>query len=407
MSLVRPWLLGTDNGFYYVLLLAAVLHGGGDHAHPAQPDGSTTGGAGRLADRTRDPGAATNVIRVLIFCISAALASMAGALDRDAVPLQPWGATYDPFESLVLVALVVSPRSGRTVVRSDGRPRFRRLPGYVTVSNITTYLEIALRGAGRGRGLRQPDRHGAAARVVRDVLDRLGGRRPAHEVTGRCASPGRKPPRPTTGRRVAAASGKRLAGHGRPSAGGLEVRGLSVRYGGVAAVQDVSLSAPRGRVTGLVGPNGAGKTTTLQRLLGAGEAEPRPGGPPRPGCSPWGRPAGPGSGWAGPSSGPSSSSRSPCGRTWHWGGRPRWPEPTRYPVGRYPPNRRTVRRAVDEALRSPASGRCPTSRPGSCRPASAGWSSWPGCSPGPSTCCSSTSRRRVSTVRRPAASARS
>ena len=49
---------------------------------------------------------------------------------------------------------------------------------------------------------------------------------------------------------------------------GLEVRELSVQFGGVRAVDDVSLDAPMARITGLVGPNGAGKTTTFNACSG-------------------------------------------------------------------------------------------------------------------------------------------
>ncbi|HEV2376166.1 MAG TPA: ATP-binding cassette domain-containing protein [Streptosporangiaceae bacterium] len=49
---------------------------------------------------------------------------------------------------------------------------------------------------------------------------------------------------------------------------GVEVRGLTKRFGGVTAVRDLSFTAPAGRVTGFLGPNGSGKTTTLRSVLG-------------------------------------------------------------------------------------------------------------------------------------------
>ncbi len=49
---------------------------------------------------------------------------------------------------------------------------------------------------------------------------------------------------------------------------GLAVRELSVQFGGVRAVDNVSLDAPMARITGLVGPNGAGKTTTFNACSG-------------------------------------------------------------------------------------------------------------------------------------------
>lgn len=48
----------------------------------------------------------------------------------------------------------------------------------------------------------------------------------------------------------------------------LEVRDLTVRFGGIVALDRVSFTVPKGKVCGVIGPNGAGKTTCFNCLSG-------------------------------------------------------------------------------------------------------------------------------------------
>jgi branched-chain amino acid transport system ATP-binding protein len=53
-----------------------------------------------------------------------------------------------------------------------------------------------------------------------------------------------------------------------PRQGDLSVRDLSISFGGIVALEQVSVDVARGQVLGVIGPNGAGKTTLFNAICG-------------------------------------------------------------------------------------------------------------------------------------------
>ena len=70
----------------------------------------------------------------------------------------------------------------------------------------------------------------------------------------------------TDGEAAAAASPRGPVSTDGPAA--LQVENLTVRYGGVVAVDDVTIRVDRGTIVGLIGPNGAGKTSVIDAVTG-------------------------------------------------------------------------------------------------------------------------------------------
>ena len=250
---VRPSFASTDEDYYYLVVAITVLCS-------ILVVAVVRGRLGRLLRGLRDSplaldteGATTNVTRILVFCISSFLAGIYGALYAGFLGSVN-GASFPAFNSLTIIAVVVLAVGGAPWYALVAAGVFSILPSYIDIENIQAYLQIAFGAAVVTVGVLS-SRPPSVPRWLRTAMDRLGGRTAQPTVSESTAEP------------VGPAAAGTPA-HTPPVGSGLELRDVTVRFGGLVAVSGLSVEAPVGRITGLIGPNGAGKTTTFNAACG-------------------------------------------------------------------------------------------------------------------------------------------
>jgi ABC-type branched-subunit amino acid transport system ATPase component/branched-subunit amino acid ABC-type transport system permease component len=241
LNVPRPHIAGTDTQYYYLILAFAVVSVSLIIVMTQTRLGRVLRGLADSPLALKTLGADERITRTLVFCLSAFFAGLSGALYAGLIGnVDP--ATFDPLASLTYLVLIVIAVGGPLWASIAAAIGFAVIPGYVQNGNVTQYLQVAfgLIAIAVAAGLGQP--------AVPRRLERLLSRRPAQ--ASRPAPPAAEP----------AAAGR--------GGGDLEIREMSVSFGGIRAVRNLSISARHGLITGLIGPNGAGKTTTFNVCSG-------------------------------------------------------------------------------------------------------------------------------------------
>jgi sulfate-transporting ATPase len=229
-------------------------------------------GSAMLAVRANERAAAgigVNVVRVKIvsFALASFIAGIAGAL----FAYRQGVVTFASFTAIGGLALLATAYLAGITSISGG------ILGGVLASSGVAYLALD-RWAHLGRWfgvitgigviailIRYPEGVAAAAHQHASTVRRF------KLPVGRRRSDAAQPP-PLPAPVDASAPAARTAAGAGPGVR-LAISRLTVRYGGVVALSDVSLQVESGQVVGLIGPNGAGKTSLIDAVTGFASAD--------------------------------------------------------------------------------------------------------------------------------------
>jgi len=233
--------ISGDEGFFYLTVGFAVCAAGLIFTLTNTRLGRLLRGISDSPLAVETSGANAHVTRVLVFCLSTFLAAIAGALGGVASQSAS-GDSFAPFTSLIYFVVITVVIGGEPWNAVLAAAALTLIPSYASspeagpmVQLVFGVLAIVLAVLPREvRGVPGP---------IRTLVDtRL--RKPRHQVIAHALRRTRLVPTQ------------------------LELRDITVRFGGVTAVSNFGLTAPAGQITGLVGPNGAGKTTTFNAASG-------------------------------------------------------------------------------------------------------------------------------------------
>ncbi|MFK4731377.1 ATP-binding cassette domain-containing protein [Agromyces mediolanus] len=267
VPVLRPEGFSTDRGYFFFSIIVLAVCGLVVFFLQRGRWGSSWKAVAFSERGTASVGQSVQQAKLTAFAVSAALGGIAGGLLAGQVQL-PFASSFTPLQSLALYVLAVMSGAYLIDMAIFGGILWVLVPellkrwgvpqdwGFVIFGALG--VQALTSGTNLGQGIRnlwwkRADRRAAAAREAAkaDAAEHV-------RLTAAAGADASTPP-------VEASAPPAAAAGGEPA---LSVAGLTVQFGALKALDDVSLEVPAGTVMGLIGPNGAGKSTFVDAISG-------------------------------------------------------------------------------------------------------------------------------------------
>ena len=260
-QVLRPDAFSTDSQYFFLCVIVLVICGLIVFFLQRGRTGSSWKSVAFSERGTASAGQSVRTAKLSAFAVSAALAGVAGGLLAGQVGL-PYESSFTPLQSLALYVLAVMSGAQLLDMAIFGGIVWVLVPELLKAWNINQNWGFVIFGVLGVQALTSGSNLG---QVIRDLIHKRADRR---QAAARAAVKEAAARETADEAHISTTTVATVDPAKDANAPVLVVEGLTVEFGALKALDDVSFSVPAGTVMGLIGPNGAGKSTFVDAISG-------------------------------------------------------------------------------------------------------------------------------------------